>query len=454
MSTVSSRSLRGARERRRSVTGSHGKRRATRTTAVAVGAMLAGATLVGTAPAAPAAVPVVQVHDVALTSSGFDPIPLEIGFVQALQGLAKITGYGTLTVPNAFFPGGLFGNLTPNELLGFTGLGNVTLGDLDQFAGIFGLNQNPLGVLLAAAGVTDSTTLSSVVDKLGAGGEPLSNFYNLIGLTDYQDATLGDLATHLGISNDPVSNLFGIFGLTGTSTLNQLVQGFGIGGTQVDTLLTDWGVGPQDIGTFLQGLSVTPQELFNDLNVDPSTLPASIWDPATGAFAPDATVADFANATGFGHEDVTQLLSTNDLGGASLGEALSGIGLNDTATTDQFLNAVGFTDLKIWDLLNGFGVYSSPTDQTATLDEFFTAIPGLQHTTFGELLGALGLSDQSTISDAFSQVPGLGGNTLNDLVGDFGVGDDHLSDLTANLLGADTTLDQYLADILAALTAA
>ncbi|HEU0191014.1 MAG TPA: hypothetical protein VFR17_07070 [Mycobacterium sp.] len=428
-----------------------------RVTALAAGAALAGAAFVGTAPVArpagPGTLPVVHVGDIALASSAFDPVALQAAFIQVLQELAKITGYGQRTVSEAFFPGGLGGSLTPNELLNFTGLGNATLGDLNQFAGLFGLNQDPLGVLMAAAGVTDNTTLSSEIDKLGIGGAPLSDFYNLIGLTDYQTATLGDLATALGIGNDSVSQLFGVLGLSDTSTLDQAAAAFGIGGTQVDTLLGDWGVGPQDIGTFLQGLSVTPQELFADLGIDPSTLPAGIWDAATDTFAPDATVQQFADATGFGHDTVTQLLSTNDLGGASLDEALTGIGLQDSASVNQVLDTVGFNDLKIWDFLNGFGVYSSPTDQTATLNEFFTAIPGLQHTTFGGLLGGLGLSDQSTIADVYAQIPALGDNTLSSVVGDFGVGDDHLSDLANTLLGS-TTLSEWLADIQAALTAA
>ncbi|HET9875113.1 MAG TPA: hypothetical protein VFQ37_05035 [Mycobacterium sp.] len=139
-----------------------------RATALATGATVAGATIIGAAPvqrpSLPDAVPVVQVQDVTLTSFDFDSFvtffvtSLEKAAVVVLRELSRLFGFSELTTSewlDKFF----LGNLTPNELLKFTGLGHMILGDLNHLAGIFGLNQNPISALLAVAGLSDSTTL-------------------------------------------------------------------------------------------------------------------------------------------------------------------------------------------------------------------------------------------------------------------------------------------------------
>jgi hypothetical protein len=433
---------------------SHGRSPALRATALVAGSVVAAATLIDAAPARaalPDPVPVVQVQDVALTAfdTGDFITTGELAVANILRALSRVFDVNDLPVSGLLTDFGV-GSLTPNDLLNFTGLGDVKLSDLLGLANIIGFGSNPLSVLLAAAGVSDSTTLSSEIAKLGIGDQPLSNFYNLIGLHDYQTATLGDLASALGVGNDPVSNLFGVLGLNGDSTLSEAVAAFGIGDTQLDTLLADWGVGTQDIDPFLHDLGVSPQELLQIFDIDPDTLPASVWDSATDSFASGATVQEFADAAGLGHLDVDGLLSAGHFGDASLDDLLTGVGLSDDATVNQVLSTIGFNDVKIWDFLNGFGVYSGPDDQTATLNDFFTAIPGLQHTTIGGLLGALGLSDHSTINDLFTSLPALGDNTLSDVVGDFGLGDTSLSDLATDALG-DTSVDTWLTDIMSAL---
>ncbi|MGH3560599.1 MAG: hypothetical protein ACRDTN_02020 [Mycobacterium sp.] len=427
-----------------------------RVTAFTTGTAVASAALIGAAPvpqpSLPDAVPVVQVQDVALTAFDGTPfiIPLEIGVVAGLRELARLTGVGDLTTPEWLDKFGL-GQLTPNELLHFTGLGNVTLGDLNHLAGFFGLNQNPVSLLLALTGLSDTTTLPGAAGQLGITDLPLSNLYNLIGMPDYQDSSLSDLATHLGLADGPVSNLYGLLGLNADSTLEQTVAAFGIGDTPVDTLLGDWDVADQHINGFLQQLSVSPEELFQIFSINPSSL-GSMWDPSTDAFAAGTTVEDFANATGLGHDTVSQLLTAGDLDGATLNDALTGIGLQPDATVNAVLNTIGFNNLSIGDFLGGLGLDYGP-GYTNTVGDLLTSIPGFQHGTIGDLLAALGLSDHSTINDMLTTVPGLDGTTPSGLVGDLGWGDTHVSDLASNLLG-DTTVDQYLTAILAALVTA
>jgi hypothetical protein len=426
-----------------------------RATALSTGAVVASATLIGAAPvprpSLPDVVPVVQAHDVALTAfdeTGFIT-SLELALVNIVRELTRLTGLSGDSAAG-FITFGL-GDLTPNQLLSATGLGDLKLSDLLSFANLFGLGANPVSVLEAATGVNSAMTLPELATHLGIGNQPLSDFYNLIGISNYQDATLGDLATSLGLAGGPVSNLYGLLGLNADSTLSDTVNALGIGDTKVDTLLDDWGVGSDHINTFLQGLSVSPQELLQILDVNPDDI-SSIYDPTTGEFVSGTTVQDFADATPFGDDTVDQLLSTNDIGGATLNEGLTGIGLQPDATVSDVLNTIGFKNLEIGDFLSGFGLqYGS--GYTNTVDDLFNAIPGFHNGTLGDLLGALGLSDQSTINDVFSTVPGLGGNTLSDLITDLGWGDEKLSDISSSLLG-DTTVDQYLTDIMSALVTA
>lgn len=70
------------------------------------------------------------------------------------------------------------------------------------------------------------------------------------------------------------------------------------------------------------------------------------------------------------------------------------------------------------------------------------------------LLDDFGLSDQSTLDQLLAAIPGLGGTTFNDLMGATTLGDESWSDLVSSFFGADTTLNQFLSDILASLTPA
>jgi hypothetical protein len=426
-----------------------GRRRlAMRTTAFATGTVVAGAGLLGAAPVQQPspfhAIPVVQVHDIALASSdllpGFNPIPLEAAFVQFLLDLEKVTGFGDQTPAEQLNDFGL-GSLTPNELLSFTGLGGVTLNDLASF---FGLGQNPVSVVLAATGLTDATTLSQEVDNLGIGDQPLSDVENLFGLS--ATSTLSQTADALGIGDQPVSNLEHLVGLNADSTLSQTADALGIENTQVDTLLGDFGIGSMNINGFLQGLDVTPSQLLDILGIQPGSL--GLFDPQTDAFTAGTTVEKFADTAGLVHDSVTQLLATNDIGDATLGDATTTIGLNGGAgTVDDALKTLSLDNLSLGGFESGFGLNSD-----STLNDLFTNIPGFDNTTIGGLLAADGLSDQSTIDDVLKAVPGLGGTTLSGLVGDLGLGDDTASQLASNLLDG-TTVDQYLTNILDALGA-
>jgi hypothetical protein len=429
-----------------------GRRRlAMRTTAFATGTVVAGAGLLGAAPVQQPsplhAIPVVQVHDVALASSDllpdFNPIPLEAAFVQFLLDLEKVTGLGDQTPAEQLNDFGL-GSLTPNELLSFTGLGNVTVSQLDQFADLFGLGQNPVSVVLAATGLTDATTLSQAVDNLGIGDQPLSDVENLFGLS--ATSTLTQTADALGIGDQPVSNLEHLVGLNTDSTLSQTADALGIENTQVDALLGDFGIGSMNINGFLQGLDVTPSQLLDILGIQPGSL--GLFDPQTDAFTAGTTVETFADTAGLGHDSVTQLLATNDIGDATLGDATTTIGLNGGAgTVDDALKDLSLDNLSLGGFESGFGLNSD-----STLNDLFTNIPGFDNTTIGGLLAADGLSDQSTIDDVLKAVPGLGGTTLSGLVGDLGLGDDTASQLASNLLDG-TTVDQYLTNIADALGA-
>lgn len=419
------------------------------TTGTAIAA--AGAALIGVAATAPpsplsADRPVVHVQEVALTTSAVDPIPFEIGFLQALLEFEKLTGLGSLTVPQAVHDFGL-GSLTPNELLGFTGLGNVTVGQLAQFADIFGLGQNPLSAVLAFAGASDATPLSQLAHDLPLGGQPLSDLFDITGISN--STTLSQAATDLGLTDQPLWGLYGLVGLNDHSTLQDTVNALGIGDTPVDTLLNDWGVGGDAIGGFLHQLGVTPQEVLSIFNTDPNDLPAGIWDPATGTFADGATVEEFANAIGLGHNTVDHLLTAGNLDDTTVNDLVNGIGLNyQTATIGDVLNKIeGFNSLPFGHFLSGFGLGSD-----STVDDLFTALPGTDHTTIGDLFETLGLSDQSTIGQLLQSVPGITGITLNGLVGDLGVGDENLFDLPSSLLSS-TTVEQNLTDILDALQA-
>jgi hypothetical protein len=425
-----------------------------RATAFATGTVVASAALIRAAPvpqpSVPDVVPVVQVHDVALNSvgldSGFDLIQFETGVVQVLLGLANITGLGNQT-PSAVLDDFGLGSLTPNELLNFTGLGGVTVGELGQFADLFGLGANPVSVLLASLGLSDATNLSDFANQVGLDSQPLSDLYDLVGLSS--GSTLSETATALGIGGLPVSNLYGLLGLTEDSTVQEAVNALGIGDTPVDDLLDDWNVGGQDIGGFLDQLGVSPQEVFNVLNINPDDLPSDIYDSDTGTFADGVTVEQFADTAGLGQGTVDDLLNAGDFDNVTVNDLVTGIGLQPDATVDAVLDKIGFNDLSLGDFASGFGLTND-----STVGDLFTNIPGFDQTTVGELLGAFGLSDQSTVDDLLNTVTGINGTTLNGLVTDLGVGDDSLSDLSSTFLGSDTTLDQYLTNILDALVAA
>lgn len=427
--------------------------RAGKAVAFATGTVLAGAAVIGAAPVPRPTLPdtsVVQVHDVALTA--FDITSLEVAFAYLARELADLLGFGDQTVAQSLTDFGL-GSLTPNQLLTFTGLGDMTVGELNKLAGLFGLNQNPISALLAATGLSDTTTLPNAAGNLGLTDLPLANLYNLIGMPDYQDNSLSDLANALGAADAPVSNLYGLLGLTGDSTLAELVNALGIGDVQVDTLLSDWHVGAEDIGTYLGQLGVSPQELLLIFSIDPSSL-GSMWDSATDSFTSGTSVQEFADQAGLGQHTALELLSAGsagDISNATLNDALAGIGLHSDATVDQVLNTTGFSDLWIGSFLSGVGLEYG--DHGTTVGDLFSAIPGFGSGTLGGLLGAVGLTGQSTVNDLVTGVPGLDDTTLSGLVTNLGLGDDHLSDIATNLFG-DTTVHDYLTDIINALTAA
>jgi hypothetical protein len=415
----------------------------------ATGVVVVSTALIGAAPvhqpSLPDVVPVVQVQDVALASS-FDPTAfitsLEIVFVDLLRENARLTGFNELTVPQALNDIEL-GSLTPNELLSVTGLGSVTLNELASF---FYLGANPVSVLLAVTGLSDSTTLTQALDDLGVDDQPLSNIENLFGLS--ANDTLSQTAAILGVGDQPISNLWDLIGLNANSTLSQTADALGINNTEVDTLLGDWGVGPMSINNFLQGLDVTPSQLLSILDIQPSGL-GSLWDPSTDAFTAGTTVEQFADTAGLGDDKVTQLLSIPGTGDATLSDAATTIGLNGGAgTVDDTLKTFSFDDLSLSGLLSGFGI-----NPGGTVSDVYANIPGFDNTTIGGLLDAFGLSDQSTISQLLNTFGGLDDTTLSGLVTDLGLGSNTAFELTSNLLGG-ITVDQYLTNILDALAAA
>jgi hypothetical protein len=417
---------------------------------IATGAVIAStAALIGAAPvhqpSLPDVGPVVQVHDVALASS-FDPTAfittLEIVFVDLLRETARLNGFYKLEVPQALNTIEL-GSLTPNQLLSATGLGSVTLHEL---AGSFYLGANPVSVLLALTGLSDSTTLTQALDDLGVDDQPLSNIENLFGLS--ANDTLSQVATILGVGNQPISNLWDLIGLNANSTLSQTADALGINNTEVDTLLGDWGVGPDNINNFLQGLDVTPSQLLSILDIQPSGL-GSLWDPSTDAFTAGTTVEQFADTTGLGDDNVTQLLAIPGTGDATLSDAATTVGLNGGAgTVDDTLKTFSFDDLSLSGLMSGFGI-----NPDGTVSDVYTNIPGFNDATIGGLLDAFGLSDHSTINQLLNTFGGLDDTTLNGLVTDLGLGNTTAFELTSNLLGG-INVDQYLTHILEALAAA
>lgn len=391
-----------------------------------------GATFLGAAPAqaalSGAAVPAVQVQDAALVN-GFDLIGLDKALLHFAQQVLTTTGWGELT-PAALLTDHGLGEVTPNEVLSLTGLGHATLGDLTGFRL---LGDQPVSLLLATLGLSDTTTLGQLATQLGADGQPISNLWSLVGLTDA--STLGQTVTTIGLGGQHVSDLWSLVGLTDTSTLLQTADTLGIGTQSIDTLLGDWGVGSQGITGFLAGLDVTPSQLMDFLALPPGDTFGGIYDPNAGTFTAGTTVQQFTDAAGLGNENVNTLLATPGLGDAELADAATRVGITgDDDTVTHTLAAIGMNGTSLSGFLSGLGL---GTD--TPIGDVLSAV-GLNDTTIGGLLGSFGLGDSDTVKDLVNTL-GFGDTTLSGLVSNLGIGDDHLADLATSFYGTDTLGD-------------
>ncbi|MGV0746903.1 hypothetical protein [Mycolicibacter heraklionensis] len=217
--------------------------------------------------------------------------------------------------------------------------------------------QNRPVELTAVASSAAATNLGFIVIDDGTVGLfPLGPMADMLGLGN---VTLAQIVNFLGMGDDQLSDL-----------LPGLVNGLGLGHTTVGTLID--GLGLSDVG--LAGLL---NGLVDGLGLD------------------SVTLGDVVDGLGLGGQNV---------GALALG-LVDGLGLGGV-TLDQLVSGLGFGDMELKDL-------------APILTALGSAVPGLNHVTFGDVVSGLGMSNVqlSTI------LTDLGGNAifLNTLLGWVGV---------------------------------
>ncbi len=235
--------------------GSVSARAAARTAALAAATVVAGTSLLGVAPALPGPhAPGHARHGIALTAAGDAfAAAANSGFDQFLKfTLDYVFWVGQKTLPQLVTNPFTGTSASIGEVLGwlnlstqaplstvFTDLGlqNQTIGGILQISGLpdgatldqalqhWKLADVTLNQLMGGLGVNAETTLAGLVDRLGVGGETLSQLIGQLGIAS-SAMTMDNLMTGLGVGG--LEGFLPLVGLQPTTTLDVALSAMGI----------------------------------------------------------------------------------------------------------------------------------------------------------------------------------------------------------------------------------
>jgi len=352
-------------------------------------------------------------------------------------GITPNTGFGDLLITILQDPS-IDMDLTLNEAVAESGMGDTTLGELVTTMGIADepfkslipgsiLNTPICDLQSAVSGTICGFALGdqSLNDWLG-NNSVLVTMQNL--MSDHgvplADKTLADVVAATGMGNEHLSeiidnlhlnntigDILNTLGFNDVSITDAVVGGLGLDNVTVLDLLGDWGLDNLPVSQVIADLglnNVYVVDLLSDLNLDNLDVD-TVLDRLFG----DVPVNDILNGLGLDQ------VSLNDV----LDDLLSG------TTLSQLLTDIGFDDVPINDALDSL----------------------LGGVTLGSVLGDLGLND----IDLNTVIGGLGLDdvTVNSLLGNLGLGDLSLATFLSNLgIGDTAVFEAHIGNLFGLLT--
>lgn len=382
--------------------------------ALAAGAVIAGGTLLGPAPASPSitAVPNVVQHDIALvdipTPFGTILVPwpnptLYPDFAQMERFILDAwLGIGPQTLPQFMDPNGT----TPLQDL-FTGwnglvgtnfqLGGAAPSNMNYVFDSMGLNNINVEAILTALGLQPGDTVADMLSNMGLDNVTLDEV--LTGFGADHTTTLATLIDDWGAGSWTVQQLLGMILPQNTTTMGDLFIALGIGGLRGFLPLLG-SSNTQTVDAFLNLLGLNPTTVtLHDLLNDPTGTPTSSWD---GMFS---TIGGMTLGQLMGFNDTTTLSAVlngmlfnlggtpTPLGDFTLTELLGQLQITPNESLAEVLGSLplgtgGASDLGTTTLADFLGVFAGgmPIDETTTITAFLTGA-GLDTQSIDELLG-------------------------------------------------------------------
>lgn len=343
------------------------------------------------------------------------------------------------------------------QVLDSAGIGQQTAGELvlqllgDQFGitantgfgdMLIAILQDPsidmdltLNEAVAESGMGD-TTLGELVTTMGIADEP---FKSLIpdsilntAICDLQDAVPG-WSCSIAIGNDSLNDWLGNNSVL--VTMQNLMSDSGV--PLADKTLADvvaaTGMGDEHLSQIIDnlGLSNTIGDILNTLGFND----VSITDAVVGGFGLDnVSVLDLLSDWGLSNLPVSQVIADLGLNDVYVVDLLSDLNL-DNLDVDTVLDRL-FGDVPVNDILNGLGL-----DEVSLNDVLDDLLSG---TTLSQLLADIGF-DEVPINDALDDL--LGGVTLGSVLGDLGLNDIDLNTVIAGLGLDDVTVNSILGQL-------
>lgn len=367
-------------------------------------------------------------------------------------GITATTGFGDLLITVLQDPS-IDLDLTLNEAVAQSGMGDTTLGELVTTLGIaddpfksllpdtiantpicdlqdavsgticgFAIGDDTLndwlgnnsvivtmGNLMSDHGVSlADKTLADVVVATGQGSEHLSEIITNLHL----NSAIGDILNNLGFNDVSITDaVVGGFGLDNVSVLDllgdwgldnlpisQIIDDLGLNNVRIVDLLSDLNLDNLDVNTVLDRLfgDVPVNDILNGLGLDQVSLNEVLHDLLSGT-----TLSQLLTDIGFDDVSINTALDTL-LGGVTLGGVLTDLGLNDldlttvigglglgNVTLNSMLDDLGLGSLNLGTILSNLGIGDTVLFD-AHIGNLFGLLPGLTDAVPGQIADALG----------------------------------------------------------------